>query len=399
MPNLLEQDVFIFVLCVAIPLIFVGIVVVLVSYAKKAYDKAELKRAQNTNASSLSSMNLYSSKNYMYSRSTNNGSSNRSVVNFENQNNQMMDHYNFNSNINGFNNMNNINSNFNNYNSTPPFNAGGVIGHKATPSLGSAVSGGHDNYDMNNLDFNTQLFMAKNYRMQGYGTSSLQRNQSSGSQKYNTPPQFSLKEKNNSSSPQYHSDNLDGTTAAMSEVSTKDGSIKNISPMNIYSNHRSELPAVPVINKNNRDDDDKSSVTYYNQKYKNESEISNRSRNQNYYNYDKSYNDIKKDKRISVSPPLKDWNDSYITIQSDESSNTKTYSSSKDNKRKDYKNKEYHGKDSISQPKYPTPAYKSTDRTKHGTYNDYMMALNSKKSHAVDIIDQYADNEDITMKI
>jgi len=286
----------------------------------------------------------------------------------------------------------------NNFNSSPSYNTG--TGINGTQNLGSIANGGLDNQETNNLDFNTQLLLSKNYRMQGFGTSSLQR-MNTNSPKLNVPPLFALKDQQNNTSSQYPMENLDGTTAAMSEVSTKESSIKNYTPMSPYSNHRSELPPIPVANKLNRDDDDKSSATYFNQKYKNDSEVSYNSKstkNKKYNNFDKSYNEVKRDKqRISVSPPLKDWNDSYITVQDD-----KKNKADSSNKKKENKNKDYYGKDIISQPKYPTPTYKSPDKAIHGAYNDYIMALSPKKSHATEIIDQYvdysADNEDITMK-
>jgi len=411
--NPLDNDYFIFGLCIAIPSIFVGIVAALVNYAKKAYDKAELKRAQNTNASSLSSMNLYSSKNYLNSRSTNNGSSNRSVINFES--NQMMDHINYNSNninsnynnfssnYNNFNsNYNNFNSNYNNLNSNFNNNANIV----SDINIGSSANGDNDNE--NNMDFNTQLFMTKNYRMQGYGTNSLPRASLVTSPKLHVPSQFALKDqKNNDSTQHLQTESLEGTTVAFSDLSTKEDIFKNSSAVSSYSNHRSELPPIPTLNKNNMnddDDDEKSSITYNNQKIKGNSELNygmKSNKNQEYYN--KSYNEIKKnsEQRISVSPPLKDWNDSYITVQTDknESKKSKAYSSNRENKKNYYKNKDFFGKDSLMRP---SPAYKASNKFKHGDYNDYIMALGPNKQQSTDIIDQYMDNsgdsEDITMK-
>ncbi|KAG4091096.1 hypothetical protein H8356DRAFT_1709441 [Neocallimastix lanati (nom. inval.)] len=345
--NPLESDYFIFALCIAIPLIFVGIVVTLVSYAKKAYDKAELKRAQNTNASSLSSMNLFSSKNYMNSHSTNNGSSNRSIATFES--NQIMDPFSLNNN----NSNNNLNSNYNiNSNLSTGISTDAINNN----NIALNVNGNTGN-ENNNLDFNTQLLMSKNYRIQGYGASSLSRSLNITSPKLQSSSLIFKDLRSNVSPQKFQIDNHEGTTPVMSEIFSKETIMNNYTPMKPYSNHRSELPPIPGSNKKT---------------------------------YDKSYNEIKKNEnvRISVSKPLKDWDDSYITVQKDRDGDQKNKLNGF-NKNTDINNG-FFGKDSLSPLNYQSPSFKLNNKSKQDDYNKYIMPLDSNKSS--EIIDQYLEN-------
>ncbi|ORX44486.1 hypothetical protein BCR36DRAFT_586105 [Piromyces finnis] len=352
----------IFILCFVIPAVFVVIIFTLVVFAKKNVEKSELRRAQNTNASSLSSMN-FSSKNLLYSRGTYNGSNNRSGNRSGVHNENPMD-YTPKSNPIEMGGINNVNMNGINYNMVMPNNLDGI----------NKINNGNET-----LDFNKQLLIAKNYRIPDFGTNSLSRTSNSLSRTPNslsrtpnslprTPIQASPMNSPYIQGQQFRLDSpRQLTTAIIKEESVKD-----------YNGHTHELPSIPV----NEESLNNKKSQYKKEKYNN-MKMTHRPQ-QNQYGYDKSYNDIKKaEQRVSVSPPLRDWNDSY-TI--DESKNKDSY-----NAKNDYYNRKLQAVDSLSRN------YKQSPHLKYPS--EYVMAISPPKNQSIsekekiNIIEQY-DNSD-----
>jgi len=302
----------IFILCILIPAIFVIVIYTLVIVAKKNVEKSELKRAQNHNASSLNSMN-FSSRNLLYSgRSTFNESKHSQTHN----------------------------ENLGDYTpkiNTPKINAtemnmnNNIYGAGYNMSLpnNADVVNNMNNNEVN--DINSQLLMTKNYRMQGYRTSIIPNMTSPMSSPYIQEQQYKLDLPEETSTP------------VVNEQKTKSYKVPTIPGI--------EDPIDNVIN--NRDYQGKTS-----------------------YGYNKSYNEIKKlEQRISVNPPLQDWNDSYHTIDETEGKNV-------NKKDKNKKNKQ--GTD---------PLAKNHKESK--IPNEYVMSISPPKNQAisekekVNIIEQY----------
>jgi len=282
---------------------------------RKKTEKSELRRAQNTNASSLSSMN-FSSKNLLYSRG--NGSGNRSGLHNENP----MD---YTPKVNAIEmGMNNMNLG---YNMGMPNN---IMSNNMVPNSIDALNNNNDA-----VDFNTQLLMTKNYRLQGFGTSSLPR---------------ALNPNSPMSSPYMQA-------------------VKMNSP---EESKKYTVPNIPGI-----EDSPSSRDTYKKEKYN--IKMTHRPQPQQ-YSYNKSYNDVKKEQRISVSPPLRDWNDSYYTVEE-----ATPYNKRETDKKRNVDSLTRNYKSNIQQPKYAS---------------EYVMSLSPPKNQSMsereklNIIEQYDSKSD-----
>jgi hypothetical protein len=322
------NDSLIFLLCVIIPAVFVIIIFTLVVYAKKNVEKSELKRAQNTNASSLSSMN-FSSKNLLYSRG--NGSGNRSGLHNENPMDYTPKANAVDMGMNNIN-LNGYNMGIPNNNSIMPNN---IMPNNIMPNQMDVLNNNNDA-----IDFNTQLLMAKNYRIQGYGTSSLPRSSQSSPL---SSPYLKAKEQT------FKLNQPEGVVYAKDKTYT--------------------VPTIPGI-------EDTDNRNHY-KKENYEIKMTHRPQPKQ-YGYNKSYNDIKKsEQRISVSPPLRDWNDSYYTVEE-----ANPYENKKDYKK---------NMDSLSRN------YKSNIKPKYA--NEYVMSLTPPKSQSIsekekiNIIEQYDQSD------
>jgi len=325
-----NSDMLIICLCIIIPLIFVCLVIGCVVYAKKYYERAELKNSQSTNLSSFSSIN-YNSKNIMYSRgsNTNNGSGiHNSGLNFENFHG---DPYHSNSSSNNYSNSNNSSNNNYYYNSNK-------INYLS-------------NND-NNLNFNQQLLMTKNYRLQGQSVNSLG-----------------------------HSINLDTSSPKLFGVS--DNIIKENDITSDYKGIKGNQDINEVkINY--------SSVTRSNSQSK-QAKISSLPKqpprtlngkkkiNDENLNYNIKMSSPLKENRVSVSPPLRDWNDTYNTVDSDS-----------------YREKKVRSNYPKHEQKSNETAYSPRMYENEKTYRDYFMALATNKMH--NQYGDYNDSEDITLK-